>query len=298
MKKTNLKATILCMGLLAMFITSCNSEKSAENNDFSGKDSTDIVVDNIIVDSAVTDNSERSTEQERAKSAPLFSKGDIWKLWQRLHKECMKNEFFKNPTYLGISNTTDLGSIFTKNDQLAWDFDRLFTQEERNSVIRFGSSKSCDYREEIRMNLEGLIETSLDPAGAEAELSTAIENQKNITAKINQWQIDRLITKEFKYLISHSSNPKVKEFKSTFENEDVRILTQVARIIDFSSVIYLDEDISTSLSAALKKGITKPVGDSEAKIKFSYKSDREISVTSSGSFIVFAEFTDAKKLRN
>ncbi len=227
----------------------------------------------------------------------IFSKGPVWETWNKLHNACLKNEFFKHPTYLGISNTVDLGSVYSKSgDVLEWDFNKLFNGDERKKVINFGQPQPCTYSEQLKVDFETFIATELPSTGIDGELSTAIRNQKDISVKIDNWQIDNLVVKELKNLINNSTDPKIQQFKNDLTNKNLIIVSQAARINGFSSIINLNNDISAALKVELEKGIIKNIGNTEAKVKFEYSSIRQIKVTSIGSFIVFVDFIKAKRV--
>jgi hypothetical protein len=228
-----------------------------------------------------------------------FSKGPVWKTWKKMHNACLENKFFKNPTYLGLSNTVDLGSVYSKSgDVLEWDFNKLFSEEDRKKVINSGQPQPCEYTEQLTINLETFIATELPTAGVEGELSAAIRNKKDISVKIDNWQIDNLVKRELKILLDSSTDSKVVLFKKDLMEKKLIIVAQAARINGFSSVINLNSEISAILEAELKKGIVKNIGNTNAKVKFEYSSSKQIKVTSQGSFVVFVEFIKTQRVDN
>lgn len=232
-------------------------------------------------------------------TAFIASKGPLWKTWEGLHKACLKAEFFKKPVYMGISSTVDLGSVYNNSGKvLQWDFARLFNDQERKQVIKEGIPTTCAESETITTDFEALISSELPSAGIEGELSTAIKKSKNITAKIDSWQLDYLVLGELKSLLDTAKSPKVQQFKDDLTKNRYIIATKVARINGFSSIIETESDISMSLKAELENGVIRNIGDSSAKVKYEYASARQIKVSTIGSFLVFAEFMKAKKVNN
>lgn len=231
------------------------------------------------------------------KKFAFTSKGPVWQTWNKLHNACLKNEFFKHPTYLGVSNTVDLGSVYSKTgDVLEWDFNKLFSDADRKKVINSGHPQTCTFSEQLTVDFEAFIATELPSTGIDGELSTAIRNQKDISVKIDNWQIDNLVKAELKNLINNSTDPKVQQFKKDLTEKKLIVVSQAARINGFSSIINLNTDISASLKVELDKGIIKNIGNTEAKVKFEYSSARQIKVTSQGSFVVFVDFIKAKRV--
>lgn len=227
----------------------------------------------------------------------LLGKGPVWETWSKLHKACLTSQFFKKPTYLGLSNTVDLGSIYSKDGRvLKWDFKKLFSDTERRRVINSGQPQPCSYTEQLAVDFQSFISTELPTAGFEGELSTAIRNTKDISVNIDNWQIDNLVTGELKHLLTNPSTPQQREFKEDLLSNRLLIVAQAARVNGFSALINLQNDVSTNLEAELKKGLVKNLGNTEAEIKFTYVSARQIKVTSRGTFNVFVEFVRANRV--
>jgi len=279
MKKSKLIFTILSITTFAICLNSCNpKDKGIEFVD----------AEQTNIDSALNLATEKFA---------FASKGPVWETWNKLHNACLKNEFFKHPTYLGVSSTVDLGSVYSKTgDVLEWDFNKLFSDTDRKKVINSGQPQPCTYSEQLKVDFEAFIATELPSTGIDGELSTAIRNQKDISVKIDNWQIDNLVKAELKNLINNSTDPKVQQFKKDLTEKKLIIVSQAARINGFSSIINLNTDISASLKVELEKGIIKNIGNTEAKVKFEYSSARQIKVTSQGSFVVFVDFIKAKRV--
>lgn len=282
MTKPILLIAILLIATLTTCLTSCNSWNQKEKGyEF-------VEADSLDIDTAFNKSDEKFL---------AFSKGPVWNTWKKLHNACMENAFFRNPTFLGLSNTVDLGSVYSKSgDILEWDFNKLFNEQDRKKVINSGQPQPCSYTEQLTVDFEAFIATELPTVGIDGELSTAIRNQKDISVKIDNWQIDNLVKAELKNLVNNSTDPKVQQFKKDLTEKKLIIVSQAARINGFSSIINLNTDISASLKVELDKGIIKNIGNTEAKVKFEYSSARQIKVTSQGSFVVFVDFIKAKRV--
>jgi hypothetical protein len=281
MKKINF-IVLSIFSILIISTTSCDFFKKKDKE-----------IDFVVIDTLEAD----SILKKHEKGLTTLSKGPVWQTWKKLHKACIKNEFFKNPTYLGLSNTVDLGSLYSKSgEMLEWDFNKLFTESDRKKVINSGQPQPCEFTEQLKVDLQAFIATELPSTGIDGELAVAIKNQKDISVKIDNWQIDNIINGELRFLLNSSSDPKVVQFKKDLLEKELIMVSQVARINGFSSIINLNTDISASLEAKLKEGIVKNIGNTEAKVKFEYSSTRQIKVTSQGSFIVFVEFVKAIKV--
>jgi hypothetical protein len=283
MKRKTILMTVINVVSILVCLSSCNSNQQRDNN----------------YEFVETDSLDTKNVFEPEDSLISYSKGPVWNTWKKLHKACMENTFFKHPTYLGLSNTVDLGSVFSKSGEvLEWDFNKLFNDQERKKVINSGQPQPCVYTEQLKVDFQAFIATELPSTGIEGELSTAIKNQKDISVKIDNWQIDRIINGELKFLLDSSTNPKILQFKKDLLEKNLIMISQVARINGFSSVINLNNEMSTELQAKLREGITKNIGNTEARIKFTYSTAKQINVVSQGTFIVFAEFIKVKKFNN
>lgn len=284
MRKSNLLNAFLGTAIVAFCLTSCNSCNQKEAGyELVEADSLDVAP--IIA--------------RQDEGAMKLTKGPVWDTWKKLHKACMENQFFKKPVYLGLSNTVDLGSVYSRSGEiLQWDFNKLFSEQDRKKVITFGQPQPCSYTEQLKVNFEAFIATEIPNVGVDGELSTAIRNQKDISVKIDNWQIDRIVNRELKILLDASTDPKVAAFRKDLQESKVIMVSQAARINGFTSVINLNSEISASLEAKLKEGIVKNIGNTEAKIRFEYSTAKQIKVTSLGNFVVFVEFIKGKKVYN
>src|ERR1043165_5335232 len=223
--------------------------------------------------------------------------GAVEQTWRKLHHACLTNDFFKQPSYLGISNTVGLGSVYTRPQQfLQWDIDKLVTVDQKKRIVNSGQPQSCTYTEKLTVDFQAFVSTSISQTGVDAELSVAVKNSKNITAQIDNWQIDNLVKGELADILNTTNDSKLLQYKHDLLTKKLLVIYRVSRINGFSAVINLETDVSAGLAAKLKGGIIQNIGNTEAKLRFSYGSDKQIIVTSLGSFMVFVEFAKAKQI--
>lgn len=310
MKKIKLMLSILLIGIVTFAIPSCNSEQKSASTDSASVDTAVYTDGNAVTDSAIVEEAftipdtqelaEEATKESQENSIStkslFISKGAVWKMWEKLFKDFMKNNHFKNPTYLGISNTVDIGSLFNEDNQLLWNIDKVLNAEQKAKVVTLGNKSPLKMGQKAVVSFESLINAELPSSGIEGELSAALKNQKDLTVSVNSCQIDRIDIGPFKRLVNTSTDGNIMDFKQEASIGTTKIIYQVARINGFSSIIKLDKAISAGLKAGLEKGIITQIGDADAKLKFEYKSANEIAVSSIGSFIVFADIVNASKL--
>ncbi len=225
------------------------------------------------------------------------SKGAIWKTWESLHKECLQNEFFRNPAYLGISNKTDIGSLYDKSgDFIIWDVDKLFSEAEKAKFVSQGQPQPCSYTQKLKVSIEGMISTSIPSSGVDAELSAALNTSKDVSAVIDNWQLNKIVSRELQSILNGTDDAKKLQYKSDLIEKRSYIVSQCAKINGFSATINLEKEMSAELKAKLESGYVTNIGNSEAKLKFKYENSKTIKVVSEGSFIVFVELLKAKRV--
>lgn len=236
------------------------------------------------------------------KSSPQLlggKKGEIWSVWKILLHECMQNDLFQDPTYLGLSNTLGVGSVYSKSDNLwEWDLNKLLDSTQRSEVITYGQPQPCGYIQNTSKDFGIFLAANIPSIGIDAELALAIKNQKDISVKIDGWEIDNLIVGEFEDLLKNSTSPKLVAFRNDLVHKKFYIVSKVVRVTGFSALVSLDTELSDSLSIQLKNGIVHNIGSYGALVKFEYASKTQIKISSIGSFVVFAEFIKSKKLND
>lgn len=224
----------------------------------------------------------------------LGGKGKLWKLWQKLHKNCQNSEITKGMIYFGVSNTLGLGTIvqYDKgNKKYIPDFPMLpekFTDEQKKLVFNVGAKAACQFEQQTKVNSEFLAKSNMSNT-ANGELSGMISNSRSIDAKIDSWQQNILFPSGLNGVLSSDTNSYFKQYLATSKKENRYIVNKEILIHGFSAIIHTTSKIQGQLKADLEKGITEKIGDTEAQVKFSYVNETTIKVTTLGSFVVFVE---------
>lgn len=224
-----------------------------------------------------------------------FGKGSTWKLWEKLHKSCMKADWFKDPYFFGVSSTLSVGSIVSNRYELANKMDQFyFTDAQLATLIDPGNPTNCAEQQTITVDFEALISST---QLKNAELASAIKTSKSVTASIDSWQVQNLIFDRLIKLIRDDSTGSLEGYKESLMHKGNKILVKVVKINGFKSIIELKSAMSTDLKASLQgKGLSAKLNNTSASVdvSFEYISDTTISMKSSGGFYVFGNFMEAK----
>ena len=231
-------------------------------------------------------------------------KGQTWKMWNKIFVSCMKAEAFKDPFYMGVTNTIDLGSITDKDHESTIRVidTSVFTTEELKKIIKVGVPASCNFQQSLTMDLNAFLNSEFKVADANlssinAELAYAISTAKSTSIKVDGWQRDELITGALRDILNESTEPRKMKFKDDLLSEGNLILVRIAKINGFESTIELAREISADLEAKLKAGeVIAGIGDTGLKAKFNFLSKSSIVVKSDGAFYVFGKYMKAKKV--
>lgn len=223
-----------------------------------------------------------------------FGKGATWKLWNKLHKECMKAQWVKKPYYFGVSNTLSLGAIVSNRyEPVNGMTNYYFTDTQLASLKDPGSPANCTEEQSVKVDFNAMMSsTQLD-----TELSTAIKNSSSITASIDSWQVQNLYTDRLKEILNNDKTNKTNGYKRSLLTKGNKILVKVIKVNGFTSLIKLKTDMSASLRATLDQGITERMGSTNLNVKFEYINDRTISMKTSGQFYVFGQYMKAKRIK-
>lgn len=291
------KLSFILILLSCILIVTLNSCDSCTN-----KKKEKITFETIQVDSSAFDRIDSQFE----KNSPLkgvFGKGATWKTWKKLHKECMKAEWFSNPYYMGVSSTVNLGAIVDKDFDLQRTMDSSsgFTDNEIASIVNFGNFADCGYSQEMTMSLDVFLQSEFNikqtgQPDLNAELKTAISKSSKTKVKIDNWRVNNIKEDELIDILTTTSDSKKKNYLATLKKEDHYILVKVIEIKGFTSHIELETDMSAGLEAKLKDGVVASMGNAQIEATFTFKNKRTIEVKSGGNFYVFGEFKKVKKV--
>lgn len=244
-----------------------------------------------------------STDTTHNKGALVLTKGATQKMWDKIYKECIKADVWKDAYYFGPTNTISLGSITDKrHESIIRTIDTsVFTSAEINRMIKPGVPATCDYTQELNMDINAMLnsEISITAPGSSdinAELTTAITNYKNTTVKIDGWQRDELLTGVLADILDETNEARKLKYKKDLLAEGNLILVRAAKINGFTSVITTKTDISANLEAKLKEGVIAKVGNTGAEAKFEYVNRTTIRITSKSEFYVFGQYMKARKV--
>ena len=229
------------------------------------------------------------------------ARGTTWNAWIKIHRECMKNEFFKRPTYLGVSNTMDLGTIVNEYNGLEGRLSNTFSEEEIKSLILEGSYKNCDYRQEISTNIEVVLQSSVDVASVEdaleAELTLAIQNSKKTTMKLEQWRINTLDEGALKKLLRNTGDAAKIQYKTDLQTKGNKFIAAVAEIKGFSMLVEFESEMSAELIARLQQGAVANLGDTGFEASVKYVNNKTVEMSSSNMAYVFVTLRKAKTIK-
>lgn len=233
--------------------------------------------------------------------ARIFGKGATWKAWEKIHKECFKADWFESPYYMGVTSKIPIGSITDKNDQLQLRLQDGFDSTEMKTIIQEGNFTSCTYLHSTELNMDILLQGSVDitqdvEQDIELELGTKLNRSKKTSIKIESWRVNTLVLKLMNELLKKNDDEKKVLFKQTLKTKGNRLLTKVAEIKGFSSIIEFDSDMSPELQAKLKEGIIANVGSGSLEAKIKFKTSKSIEMISTGNVFVFVEMVKGKKI--
>lgn len=256
----------------------------------------------VYIDFEAANESNINAIQQKGTNA-LTGKGETWKMWNKIYTDCLKSQLFNDPFYFGVSNTIGLGSITDKKHESIIKIadTSIFTQEEINSFMKVGQPTTCEYAQELTMNLNALLNTQFSVTNTNtdditAELNVAISTAKSTSIKIDGWQKDELLTGVLRDILNETSDRKKLKFKEDLYAPGNLILVRVAKINGFSSEIKTKNEISSKLEAKLKDGVIATIGNTGVKANFEYVNKTTIRVKSNGEFYIFGQFMKGKKV--
>lgn len=246
---------------------------------------------------------EATVDTTHHKGALVLGKGATEKMWDKIYRECIKADVWKDAYYFGPTNTISLGSITDKkHESIIRTIDTtVFTTAEINRMFKQGVPATCDYIQELTMDINAMLnsEISITAPGSSdinAELKTAITNYKKTTVKIDGWQRDELLTGVLADILDETNDTRKMKYRKDLLAEGNLVLVRVAKINGFTSEITTRTDISATLEAKLKEGVIAKVGNTGAEAKFEYVNKTTIRITSKSEFYVFGQYMKAKKV--
>jgi len=281
---------------IAIAVISCDdqSKKNGEGSDTTKINSADTLkISPIDTSTARLMSDSNSPEIDTTNNKSLFArKGKLWKLWEQLHRNCQNNEMTKGMTYLGVSNTLGTGTILNydnTNKRYNASFPMLkekFTADQQKLIFNDGTSSACSFDQKTKISSDFLLKSKIIGTG-NVDLNTAIESAKDIQSKIESWRQNVLFIDAFVPLINRMQDQFSKDYVAASKLPDRYIIVTEIQIEGFSAIINTQKKISAELKAELEKGISEKIGETTAKVTYSYIGEKSIKATTTGSFIVF-----------
>ncbi len=219
-------------------------------------------------------------------------KGSTWRMWRKIHKECMQAQWIPNSYYFGVSNTIGLGAIINKDDGLERRLEDALTTTEVPTVLNYGNWTTCNYSQELTINLNTFLQadfafTDRTSPDLNTELAVAIVKASSTQVKIDSWRVNNLVEGPLKDLIKGSSDPKKQAYLNDLTSDNNRIVMKEIEVKGFTSLVQLSTDMSANLEAKLKQGVIAKIGNSGFEAEFKFINRREIEVKSGGNFRPF-----------
>jgi hypothetical protein len=292
----------LFFSLVAMIITgsfsACNSggSNNTEPQQTTQKDTLKLKGIDSVESVALSDKISSAIDTSDTKGL-LKGKGKLWKVWEKLHKNCQRNEMTKGMTYLGVSNTLGVGSILlydeSKKSYIAsFPMNRAqFPKEQHSLLFKDGTSSDCQYQEATKVAVDFLINSRME-ASAEGSLNAAIGSARAINSKIDSWKQNVLYVDAFQMTLNRMTTDYAKDYISTTKLPNRYVIVTEIQINGFSALITTKTTIDAGLKAKLEQGITQKVGDTDATLTFSYVNDKTIKASTAGTFVVFGTLYD------
>lgn len=299
--KNFINITLILFLLFA--VSACQQLKPEEGFEFSelSEDELSEIPDFALLsfkpEAELTEFPEITVQSHRPKLL-LVRKGETWKLWKNIFRDCIKSEIFRKPVYLGTTNTLGLGTILDQNLQSACTTLKKggFTDDEIKKIINEGAPASGQYKLKVDKNINLILGTeSID--AVDVELSFILNKSKYFTVEIDEYKVDNLLTENLNQIIMASPENKP-VYSSCLSKKGSKIMVNVVKISQFSALIESDKEISAGLKARLKD-LENPIEadlKNGGRIGFRYVSDKTIEILNKGDFFAFGHFKKAEKL--
>lgn len=291
MEKFKLPKKSLYIAILSILLFSCNqNEEEFETENY-------VVTIEHLDASSIEETISESEEKNFIRR--LFGSPSE-KNWLKIHRQCMARQTTKNLVFLGVSNRLGLGTIYQKGftsarDEITKD---NFSEDEIKSLINKGASGSCDFQQQVSVDVDVLMDVNSSSFSAiDGELGLAMSNTKDMTATIEGYQINNLYTGRLIKLLEKTQNQEQLDYFDWFKEKGNLLMTSVVQINGFSMVIELKNSIGVDLKAKLEEGLVGNLGDTDIKVKFKYESETKIKMISETDFYVFGEVAKIKKIR-
>lgn len=290
--------SLIIIIVIFTIINSCRFSKSDSTNQLQ-KDSVIFDdLDTIRIDSL---NQVLNKLADNSKSHGIDEtngKGRTWKLWRSLHKDCQNDDVAKDKIYFGVSNTLGIGTIIeiAPDGRIMPDFKLLKNKLSANQidlVYNDGGQATCTFDRKTTVNKEFIAQSQFNTS-SNVDLNAAMANSKDITAKMDSWQINNLLKGGLSTILSNPTEEYLKEYKKRLLGPNRYVIANEIVVNGFSATISTNQAINANLKAKLIAGLVQNVGETAAQVKFSYVDDTTIKMTTVGRFIVFCTLIEAK----
>jgi hypothetical protein len=248
MKKTVFACFLICvaLGLTLMSCNQCTRTSKTERDSISFQSDTGFVGELNDRISPICADPEDSTLKFQGK-------GKIWRLWQKLHKNCHRSVIAEGMLYFGVTNTLGLGTILnidSTTGKINADYPMIidsFSTGDRKLAFNFGSPADCEFDKEVNISAEFLVKSKICSA-IDVDLQAQIDYSKKISAKIDSWQINNLYLGGFAEVISDTSKKYFSSYKKRLKMGNKYVITKEIQINGFSTTITTKNKIGAELS--------------------------------------------------
>ncbi|NCT75472.1 MAG: hypothetical protein GXC78_13115 [Chitinophagaceae bacterium] len=289
--------------IVLITVTACNNKKddkikialSAASEEESGQ-----VQDSLLIEMDSTMTSTKSLFPINGAA------GDQELFWKQAFKACFDDGatanntiFSKRLIYMGPSNNKYLGTIIDKKGRTRRTLTSIIPMSEIQKFSNIGEVvNNCDLTRVKKVTVDFVIGGGF-LSSADANLAAAFNNADSTIITGGSWRKDDFNIDAFLDFVNESTDPNVKKYKETLLENGNKVVTLVYKVDGFSAKSFLNKDVGVELEAKLKNTIEiKMPGVDSAKstIKFSSATKKEINISSSNSFYVFANIWVGKKL--
>jgi len=294
---------------LVMAVCACSCQNGSDNG---SQKSNDSLVVKVLDSVAVEKINEQLTSVAVDTSGPKVdtvavgpgipekfhsARGKTYKLWRKLHKDCQSNDVSRDMVYFGVSNTLGVGTIvtITEDGRLIPDFPLLrekFDTSQARLIYNEGAEATCTFDQSTKVDVEFNAQSQFNTNGF-ADLNAALGSARNITAKMDSWQINNLLVGGLAEVLKDTSNAYFKSYRNRLNGPKRYIVITEIVVNGFSENISTRTQISAGLKAQLDAGMIQNVGQTAAKVKFSYVNETTIKMTTVGKFNVFCTLAEA-----
>lgn len=270
---------VILLALAAVIFTSCKRWKPINEN---AANELQAVIDN-----------------KNNQLHPGASNKQIRKQWMELYNTCFKNDIFKNPNYLGLSNNYGIGTLIDPGSgEVIKSLSKIIPASDFNKFVDFNAAyvPICSSVTQKKFDFNILLDGIINNVG-DADIAAALKKEKDATIVAGQWRQLNATVGDLSDYIDSSRAAGMDYFRRDANGKSVYLVSAVLEVSAFSARLNFASDWNAAINAKFQNADSLSVllPNLKSALKIQKKGAKSMEVTCNATFIPLVVLSTKRK---